>query len=396
MIHKLRFSSVTFLATSLAVSSAFSADADFFSSQRRFYFASQASDYSLIQWAPTTPRQELGINASVHGSSYEACDFKTNCVGGSCFVRNSFLASPERVLQTSGLENGVSYSPICPDAKNQMSNSYVAISRSGPNRGIGIYTHTGRQPYSNLLSFLQPKQHNIFGNYISLPAYMKAESMRPFSSECSGANCDSRIQLRLLSQQTVKSAINNGVSQTQQKMDFVLENTAVRGTAETPARIEFTPFTFCAGVNCTPTARANVNLGDPYQGGMPFIGGFILGSGHPTYVESQYGRTKAWTSYGPARTSSLPFSNLRFEYRISWEDFKKLLIHITQMRLKTQSVDEPMVAVVFGTGWDNRNNWRLKYIRFGQEVYNPIWETGDIASIGGNMPWIQMDAITFP
>lgn len=362
--------------------------------EKQFRFHPKENGFSEIKkmyWKDTIPRNFPEISASFHGDiNPNDCSKSVACILPECFHKNPIHWNADNL---TGLTNSVSYTPKCPNTPI-MGNSLLAYTNASDNStsGIGIYTFTGPKPHATGNAFFQPIQGNkntkgIQGLYIGFPVFLSGSSMKPFSSECNGNNCGDRIRLRVWTKQSVKIAYNQSNSQTQQKMAFMLYNIA---DPQTNGRIEFTPYTFCAG-SCPSGDKAHFSK-DPNQGGVPYIGGRLLGNGNPTRMETNYRTTTVWESYGPS-TQSNPFGLTWFHYEISWNNFVKTLRQFTDIS-GLNGNENSDVAQLFGNGWSIKENWELKHIRFAQEVYNPEWNNGEIAFVGGYTNWIQLDAIT--
>ena len=361
----------------------------------RFRFHANENGFrgiDVMQWKPTKPNHAKTIVASFHGDidPETSCNIIEDCTTNDCFQKNSIHWDANAL---TGLEGATSWTPKCPNTAI-MGNSLVATSNrtNTANKGIGIYTYTGPKPNASGNAFFQPLQHGstnigIQGIYIGFPSHLIG-SMKPFSSPCSGPNCGDRIRMRVWSKQFVKTVTNTENSQTQQKMALMLHNIADRAVN---GRIEFTPYTLCAGINCNDNKYVHYAF-DPNQNNVAFVGGRLLGGGQASEMKTSYRTTPVWESYGPS-TMATPFETSWFHYQISWNNFVKTLRQFTDISGLNGS-NNGDVAKLFGKGWSVKTNWELKHVRFAQEVYNRNWSNGDISSIGGHMSWFQVDAIT--
>lgn len=360
--------------------------------EKRFTFHphfNRLSQFDDSAWTPTRPLNASGIMGTLHGelAPEYSCDVTTHCQGKNCFSENP---SSHDAYALMGLENATTWVSQCPST-GESGESALAISNVSTNErlGIGFYTHTGDSFSGSSPAFYQPWQtrptsEGLQAAYVNIPAHLNGQ-MKPFSGDCSGTDCDERVQLRVWGKQSVQTADTPAGTQAQQKLAFVLENSA----DPSGEFVEYTPYTFCSGVFCSVSNNAHYNF-DPNQGGTAYVGGRLMGGGQPTIMTVGSESTVVWESYNIS-TFSEPFDVQWFHYQISWKNFKNTLRLFTTYA-GSNGTNDADVAALFGNGWDVRTNWQLRQARFGQEVYNPNWET-TTAYVGGFTSWYQIDAL---
>ncbi|TNE62370.1 MAG: hypothetical protein EP335_12310 [Alphaproteobacteria bacterium] len=382
----------------------------------------------LKLWNPTSapPPRDIALYFSGFIDPNSGC---TTTANGNLFEENppAINNDADYVDHMTGLgqDNAVSWSPKCP-SNGRWGSSFAttSLSKKGTS-GIGLYTHTGPQK-DGTVAFFQPRYKstdpkaagatqnsakadlpsaNIQGLYANFPTATKGK-MLPFSSPCTGPDCDDRIRLRAWADQSVATVANSAQSQTQQKMAMVLVNLAsssMKNGVQVQSRLEITPYTLCAGINCG-SDKVNASFDGATQ--VYFVGGPMKSGGSATILTIENESTPVWESYGMS-TLNRPFDTTRFHYEISWKNFKETLRLMTKMACKrepalgcvvpTKANPYANVEKAFGAGWDVPTNWALRVVRFGQEVANPAWDNKakpSTAYIGGNLSLFQVDAIT--
>jgi len=349
---------------------------------KKFTFHSSfltAPQFDVQAWNPTR-LTDGSFLLYYHGHNTHSCHINENCTDDSCFKQSP----PWSPKTYTGLDNAIAWTPRCPGTP-LFGMSMGAISKSSGNNGVGLYTHTGPNFAYLGNAFIQPKHktpsHQIMGTYASFLVHREG-LMRPFSSNCTGIDCDNRVRLRVWAKQAITHTNIASGTQSQQKLAIVLRN------SNRPAsQIELTPYTLCAGVNCDYVQAQSARF-DPNQGGIPFIGGPLLNGGQATYLQDG---TPTWQSYGP-RTKSNRFGVTWFHYEISWKNFVAIMRHVTR-QAGLDGDDDIAVQSIFGPNWQDRLAWQLADVRLGQEVFNPFWNQGTISAIGGFTSWVQVNAV---
>lgn len=323
-----------------------------------------------------------GLGVGLYGDPDPAapgsCPTTTNCGAANCW--SSWIPSTSPLTQV-GVSLPTYYTPKCPN-DNWQGFTYFGVS---PNIGFGMRTWTGLKPIDSSLAFFMPARQqpnkdiaSVYTNIRSVPGVMK-----PWSATCSGANCDDKVRVALVSDHQVASLSAPSGRQVTQRVRAVFQQQDCVTTSTSPCLVEINFGTLCAGINCS---GITVQGGDPAQSGMPYVAGTVGGQGVTSLAPNN--SLPIWTSWGSA-TQSAPFPVTRFQIEISWNQFKNLLAATAQARLGSGSTQN--IATMYGSQWGTKTNWVIVESGFGQEVYNA--NLSSRAHVGGNVQFQRFVAI---
>tara|TARA_R110000851_G_scaffold9579_3_gene35560 strand:- start:3705 stop:4895 length:1191 start_codon:yes stop_codon:yes gene_type:complete len=356
------------------------------------------NDFAVKVWSPNGAQNTAKINGLSLKIHAQPAPLQLRNIGGKegarfgaygddYFQKENFQYGTRPDRQTGMKGEGVRYTPSSPyrigDSGDSLS-SGDSFAEIGVNDGIGLYSFSGPVSPGGPLAFMQPKRYSSnptdCGMYVGAPT--TKGNMRPFNS-------DMKTMVVKTRQEVVIADFPGNSRGLQKGGALVLENTFDPRQFGDPdlkiSRIAYSPNVF----NSREGSRSPHVLFDPDQSGQPFVGGGFLGRGKASILRGGIRRSdldvECWTTYGRP-TQHEPFSMTNFTLTVTWEQFKATLLFIA---LK---VGHP-VSTIFGDGWENPKNWRLKSVKCaGQEIQNSEWQW-QTARMGGRVKWMTVQAI---
>lgn len=338
-----------------------------------------------------------------------ACAAVTSCSQAgnqSCFVQD---ATPGLSRSLTGLTTPLVVMPRCDRDQGieALGKSFFGFGHGTGTDGVSMFTYTGPYAEGGAYPMLQPNKSgigtpdfDIQGNYLHFYTENARRPMRPFmaAARCKGGDgwesCAQSAALTAITIQQVGATQDNGCSQQQQTLRLTLRNMA----GDHKHRVGYAFRSYCQGVGC-PDDTVALLQSDPNQGGFNYIAGNYVAGGGAVRAQNDYGSKIPSTMFrtlGPDATQKRPGTGgHRFEARISWAEFTRGLRLLTY-RGGGDGRNFQDVAARFGPDWDNPANWQLRLVSFGQEVFNPNWDStrkscsSPIASIGGNVRLIRL------
>ncbi|WP_422567092.1 hypothetical protein [Ideonella sp.] len=279
----------------------------------------------------------------------------------------------------------------CEAAGGRSGSNWIYVNPERIGGGVGTYTTTGpdkdgRQP------FLMPTGHegtdgagyNAHGlaTFVAFRhAWYADDAIRPWQT-AQGQPTEARVLVRQsVGSMEVGPAGSGVISQVKQQVMLSIINTTCQQTlaGQSPCQFQYLFNTAAARAGVTdwetysPSTSSHVWF-DADQGSLPIIDGQVpkagLGANEKVYGDRLYRSAGYATQYKA-------FNNYAFDLRISFEELKTALRHMTgrKLRLPPSSVTETQLTQFWGSDWNNTDKWVLLSTTFGQEVHNNEFES---------------------
>jgi hypothetical protein len=381
--------------------------------------------YWTAYWNPDNRITRPGFHVSFWGTGTGCSRIVNGPVSseGDVFERGR-LARNTGLRQSAG-SRALRFTPTragvagCREAGPADGDSHIHVNEDPEHGGIGLYTHAGPRPGSDVAAFFQPfpaagqngkgDNAHIAGSFVAFRLGRKGDSMRPWSGKA--AKGDRRLRVVIRTEQSVarlskELSDDSKITQVKQQVAVTFANRAclAQRRGGEICQMNFLIHTALWQDIRKPRRERATLMFDPVQGGLPVIYGPLGESGRPTILQG-YEDAEAWTSWGWA-TRSEPFGPARFQAEITFENFISLLRIVAHQKRSSEaqrnagggsavvtlaSTTDEHIARLFGAAFRSVEEWFLLDAHFAQEVHSP--NPRDRAYIGGSMTELYIAAL---
>jgi len=299
--------------------------------------------------------------------------------------------------------------------RRQVGYSFAHVNEDPEKGGIGLFTATGPDEMGRYSFFRQFERSgkygtginaNIEGVFLAFRFRWQAEdAVRPW------AGGDRSTSERKAEFRTVQSVVSASVPriqkskaagepvQVKQQIIPAFINRACFKNRTTPKQsCQFQYLLniaiYRSGVTDWNTVKWFKSAGvfmDPGQGGIPVIHGPIARQGETVFDDSGL---DLYTSLGDPSQHDL-FTDKTFSVQVSFNQLTNALRLIVGKALHrpNSQITASDVASIFGSRWDDPDEWVLLSVNLGQEVHNPFEDVR--AYIGGNIKEVAIGSVSF-